>query len=101
MFGRDPPRSRCIFVSFLHRFHTLQEFKPGSNGYLYHRGSVQGASRMVQLMHGHGVHRSGVADPDSLSHCNCTILGCVTPISLLPKIAGFSRSVIGGSGACV
>src|SRR2546427_8544966 len=44
---------------------------------------------MVQLMNGHGVHSSGVADPDSRSHCSWTILVCVTPISLLPRICGF------------
>ncbi len=56
---------------------------------------------MVQLMNGHGVHSSGVTDPDSRSHCSWTILVCVTPISLLPRIGGFSCSRIRGSGACV
>ena len=53
---------------------------------------------MVQLMNGHRVHRSGVADPDSRSHCSWTILGCVTPISLLPRIGGFSCSGSMGPG---
>jgi hypothetical protein len=51
---------------------------------------------MVQLMHGYRVHRGCVADPDSLSHCRCTSLVCVTPISLLPRISGFSCSRIHG-----